>query len=215
MVLYDEPRKAPSYGVFISHSGEDMDLVKPLHDSLSRIVEIAPYVAEYYPKPGLDVKHKIATDLKDSYCVIVLLTRSGVSSQWVNQEIGYAYALPPFPRLIIPIVEEGILIRGFLEGVQYIKLDRTRFEDTISKVIYTLRTIIPKGHEIGALNLRIECKKCVNDLGFPYEYSIPLPIQPHINEIIQKGQVFATRCPKCQREYLFHPKTLIQLQGGG
>ena len=61
-------------------------------------------MAEYFPIAGIDLKEKIASNLDESQFVIALLTQSGVVSQWVNQEIGYAHARKLH---IIPVIEEG------------------------------------------------------------------------------------------------------------
>jgi hypothetical protein len=56
--------------------------------------------------------------LDNSLFMVVLLTESGIKSQWVNQEIGYAHALqrknkekPPF---IIPVSRKNLELRGLI-----------------------------------------------------------------------------------------------------
>jgi len=204
IVLYEEVFSRRQFGVFISHSNEDKEFADGLFDSLDNIVEITPYMAEYFPKAGIDLKEKIARNLDESQFAIALLTQSGVASQWVNQEIGYARARKLH---IIPVIEEGVKVQGFLEGVEYIKLDRGNFRDTISQVIYVLRSFIPRGHEPGGLHLRLSCERCVDDLGYKFNFTIDMPIQPHINEVIKQQAVFATKCPKCKGEIIFDPFT--------
>jgi len=60
--------------------------------------------------------------------VLVLWTRDGAHSSWVNQEIGFAEDLC---KLIIPVVERGVYPKGFLVGKEYIELDREEPAKTI------------------------------------------------------------------------------------
>lgn len=108
------------YKVFISHSTNDMDLVYELRISLGR-VGVEPYVAEYYPEPDEELPQKIKRNIDDSQSVVALLTHDGIRSQWVNQEIGYA---DKAGKKIIPIVEEGVEISGFLTSKERILFNR-------------------------------------------------------------------------------------------
>ena len=193
-----------AFGVFISYSKEDKDIADQIFYSLQRIVEISPFMAEYFPQAGIDLKQKISNDLDKSSFVIVLLTQSGVASQWVNQEIGYARARQ---LLIVPVVEEGTEVQGFLEGIEFIKLEKNNPKEVISKIIYNLRLHIPRGHEIYVLHLRLSCSKCRDPLGYKFSFVIPMPIHPHINEVKKQGIAFAARCPKCNEEMHFDPFT--------
>ena len=82
-----------AWKVFIGYSSEDDELAQYIHDCLKRIVQIQPYKAENYLQFGEDFKKKIQNEQDTSQFMIVLLTNNGIRSQWVNQEIGYAYAL--------------------------------------------------------------------------------------------------------------------------
>ena len=93
-----------AYKVFISHSTSDIGLVTTLAHSLQKL-EIEVFVADWYLSPGESLEKKIVDQIKSSNCVIVLLTRNGIRSNWVHQEIGCSLqsGLP-----IIPLVEHGI-----------------------------------------------------------------------------------------------------------
>ena len=190
------------FKIFISHSGDDKIYVDSLVNSLECVVEIEPYVATYYPKPGTSLTQKIVNELKLSNYMVVLLTRKASLSQWVNQEIGYFFAQG---KPMIPIVEEKVKVEAFLEGVEHISLAKRYFENTIARTIYSLRNLIPKGHDEGTLHVRVKCLKC------DCEYKQPLPLHHEIEERVRKKELFATKCPKCRKENLFHPKTLIQI----
>lgn len=91
-----------AYKVFISHSCRDRGLVMSLANLLSRFgVEVT--VAEWYLSPGEPIGKKVFEQIDESDCVVVLLTRNGIRSSWVQQEIGHAMKKKP----VIPIVEKG------------------------------------------------------------------------------------------------------------
>ena len=77
-----------AYKVFISHSTRDRKLVIALANTLSKF-GIKVFVAEWYLTPGQKLDRKVFTNLDNSDCVVVLLTRNGIRSNWVQQEIGW------------------------------------------------------------------------------------------------------------------------------
>lgn len=190
------------FKIFVSHSGDDTKYLVPLSKSLERIIEMEPYIATYYPKPSMSLTRKIIDKLNRSDCMVVLLTRKASLSQWVNQEVGYFYTQQ---KPIIPIVEDKVQVKGLLEGIEYIPFKKDSFENAIALTIYSLRNLIPKGHKRDALHVKIKCLQC------DCEYKQPLPLHRDIEERVQKNELFETECPKCGRENLFHPKTLIQI----
>jgi hypothetical protein len=106
--------------IFFSHGEEDWDFVKRVFDILDRM-SISCYAYEYFPEYGDYIPEIIKRNIKDCRTFIVLLTQNSVQSQWVNQEVGMAFALD---RLIIPIVERGVETKGFVELRQRIDYDR-------------------------------------------------------------------------------------------
>ncbi|NIA23200.1 MAG: TIR domain-containing protein [Proteobacteria bacterium] len=109
------------YTVFISHSSEDSSIVRFIESQL-KLSGITPIVAERVrPKTFPQyLPDKIKTLIQQSDCVVSLLTKNGVTSNWVHQEIGYALDRKP----LIPIVESDIASEslGFLQGAEYIPL---------------------------------------------------------------------------------------------
>lgn len=118
------------FTVFVSHSKEDVEIVKALYSTLKQS-GINVYVAQFYPEPGKLLSEKIATYIESSDCVLVLLTKESIKSAWVQQEIGIARRAN---RLIIPVVEKGVKVAGILEGVEYIELDRKNLWNTIEAI---------------------------------------------------------------------------------
>ena len=109
------------FKVFISHSMEDAWIVYELHDLL-KINGIEAYVAEWSLSPGAELSEKIKTAIRSCNCFLVLLTRHGTRSQWVNQEIGIAEG---YRKPIIPLVEEGESAPALLASKVYIHFNRS------------------------------------------------------------------------------------------
>jgi excisionase family DNA binding protein len=117
-----------------------LDVVSEISKHLKQ-ESIDVYVAEFYPEPGEMLPKKILKNLRSSDCMVVILTSVGVQSPWVQQEIGVAKTLD-LP--IIPMVEEGVTVKGLLEGVEYIPLDRRKLDvaiDTLVKAVKKIREL--------------------------------------------------------------------------
>lgn len=107
------------YTVFISHSSEDL----PWVDIIARQLQlhgITPILAQDV-RPTTDPQYitdKVKGLIQQSDCVVVLLTKAGVQSNWVHQEIGYALDKKP----LIPVAEGGTHPSklAFLQGVEYV-----------------------------------------------------------------------------------------------
>jgi len=118
------------FTVFISHSKADIEIVKALYSTLKQS-GINVYVAEFRLEPGVRLSQKICRNIETSDCVLVLLTREGISSAWVQQEVGIAQRAN---KLIIPVVEKGVRAAGVLEGREYIELDKENPWNTIAQI---------------------------------------------------------------------------------
>lgn len=126
-----------AFTVFISHSVKDFNLVQQLAYWLEQS-GIRAYVAEQYPEPGTRLPDKIARAIESHDCLIALMTVDGANSQWVHQEVGYAKKAG---ILIVPVVEEGVIAGGFLEGVEYIPFRRYDPYDAITRVVEYLSAV--------------------------------------------------------------------------
>lgn len=120
------------YTVFLSHSSRNRNLVISIRNQLKK-AGIGVYLAEEHPQPGKNLPQKIINNIKSSDCVVVLLTDTGVRSQFVNQEIGAARALS---KPVIPMVEKKVIrkIGGLLAGLELITFDKTKPEQAISEI---------------------------------------------------------------------------------
>ena len=129
------------FKVFISHAtDEDGDLSHWIAEALDRL-HIRAFVYERYRRGGQNRFEVIKKMIDMCPYFLVLLTQAGISSQWVNQEIGYAVAAKKEP---IPVFEEdrdtGKLInsRGFVELNDPIGYKRGDDINLMSSIVYAL-----------------------------------------------------------------------------
>ncbi|MBI4497143.1 MAG: toll/interleukin-1 receptor domain-containing protein [Chloroflexi bacterium] len=126
-----------AYKVFISHSTADMELVQQLKNWLETN-GIEAYVAQDDLRPGTPhLSTKVQQAIQECDCFLALLTVNGDRSKWVDQEIGIAGATQP-PRLIVPIVENGVQPVGMLEHREYIPFDPMNPQDAINRAVWYL-----------------------------------------------------------------------------
>lgn len=134
-----------AYKVFISHSARDQGLVVSLANLLSKFgVEVS--VAEWYLAPGERLDKKVFEQIQRADCVVALLTRNGVRSNWVQQEIGYSLQCN---KSVIPIVEKGIDPKDLaaLQGREYIEYDPYQYQQALIKLSSYVRSLKLKKEE--------------------------------------------------------------------
>ena len=134
-----------AYKVFISHSTRDRGLVISLSHLLSEF-GVDVHVAEWYLTPGEHLDRKVFKLIQGANCVVVLLTRNGVRSNWVHQEVGYALKSN---KPIIPLVERGLNERdlGALLGTEYIEYDPGQPEAALLKTSTYVKSLKLKKEE--------------------------------------------------------------------
>lgn len=133
------------YKVFISHSTRDQGLVISLANLLSKFgVEV--FVAEWYLAPGERIDKKVFEEIKRSDCIVALLTRNGIRSNWVQQEIGYSLQCN---KPVIPVVEKGIDPKDLaaLSGREYIEYDPHQYQQGLIKLSTYIRSLKLKKEE--------------------------------------------------------------------
>lgn len=110
------------YAVFLSHSmgTADRNIVDAAVEH-ARLQGVDLYIAERDPQFGQDLSEKFKTRIRSCDCMVVLWTKDGQDSQWVNREVGIAQAAN---KLVIPVVEEGADPKGVWAHVEYVKLNR-------------------------------------------------------------------------------------------
>lgn len=134
-----------AYKVFISHSVRDQGLVISLANLLSKFgVEV--FVAEWYLALGEPLDKKVFEQIRKSDCVVALLTRNGVRSNWVQQEVGYSLQCN---KSVIPIVEKGIDPKDLaaLQGREYIEYDPYQYHQALIELSTYVRSLKVKKEE--------------------------------------------------------------------
>jgi hypothetical protein len=126
--------------VFLSYPREDLWLAYKIQKILSE-VGIYTYLAESSPEPGVTLWEKIKGMIRSSDVVIVLWTKSALSSAFLNQELGYADSLN---RLIVPLAERGTAAEGLLAGREYIPYERGRDAEAYSTLCNALFKFLSK-----------------------------------------------------------------------
>lgn len=118
--------------IFVSHSLNDKELVDRLHCSV-KPYGITLYVAEHYVDMHNSITSKIESMIKSCDAAVILLTKNGCDSKFVQQEIGYLKSLNK-PSLNVVEKEYEKAITGFIYGHDYIPYDPQKPNDTIAKV---------------------------------------------------------------------------------
>jgi len=121
-----------SYNIFLSHSAADSSQAKLIKDKIQKM-HISVYHYGYDPQPGIYIARKLQKALKKADAVLVLLTRQGQHSPYVNQEIGYAEAKG---KRIIALVEPGTSenVLGMLAAKDRIPFEYNNIDSTIAQL---------------------------------------------------------------------------------
>lgn len=107
------------YRVFISHSTADMYLVRQLEHSLDN-EGIEGIVAEDSREPGMVLKDKFETKIRECHFFLALLTANGARSDWVTHETNYALSMSK-PSILLK--ERETQIDSTVEWVEFSRYD--------------------------------------------------------------------------------------------
>ncbi len=188
--------------MFLSYDSRDLELVEKIATCLRRIGIIA-FLAERSLDAGGEIPEKVAFHINDSNCFVAILTSNSITAQWVNQEIGYAYAFRNSRNLlIVPVVENGLQIRGFLQAFEYIPLNRFDPSYGIYLMITRLRAFINRNLRL-LREIEVTCKSC------RLPFKIPLPSQDDINQMVSGNRIVLATCvnPNCRNANNLNPMT--------
>lgn len=134
-----------AFKVFVSHSTADMGLVYQLKYWLEAN-GIEAYVAQIYPQPGVPISEKVTNAIRNSDCLVVLLTADGARSEWVRDELAYALSLKDQTGrpAVVPLVEEevGPRLEGLIadkDQIRFSRQDPTEAVNRTIQFIYSLK----------------------------------------------------------------------------
>jgi len=177
--------------VYISHSPADEDMALQLSRALWR-VGLESYVALYNQSIAISQAERVSFGLRNSECLVALLTLEGSVSPDLCQEIGFARSLD---LLIIPLQEEGANLPFLIEHLRPIFFREERYADAIGLLIKTLR-------ELSRLEwLKVTCPKCGEEMT---QYLTP---QDEVEDALAKGSFLETICSYCQNEIRLDART--------
>jgi ribosomal protein S27E len=177
--------------VYISHSPADEEMALQLSRALWR-VGLESYVALYNLSPAISLAERASFGLRNSECLVALLTVEGSFSPDVCQEIGLARGLD---LLIIPLLEEGAKLPFLIEHLRPLVFREEKYADAVGLLIKTLR-------ELSRLEwLKVTCPKCGEEMT---QYLTP---QEDVEEALEKGTFLETICSYCQNKIRLDART--------
>jgi hypothetical protein len=177
--------------VYISHSPADEDLALQLSRALWR-VGLESYVALCNLTPAISLSERVSFGIRNSECLVALVTEEGAASPELCQEIGLARGLD---LLIIPLLEEGARLPFMIEHLRPLVFQEDGFADAVGQLIRTLR-------ELSRLEwLKILCPKCGEEMT---QYLTP---QEEVDEALAKDGWLETVCSYCQNRIRLDART--------
>jgi hypothetical protein len=184
------------FKVFLSHAEEDYNLVYRVWDILDRL-KVSTYMHELFPDYRQDIPTGIRDVLRTCTMCVTFLTTAGINSQWVQQELGIAYA---FDRIIVPVIESGVQYKGFVQMIRKIPYNTGYPDPMIYLVIHAVRTHVV-GHKVIPSGLVLTCRN-------GHEHDYDLPSNNEINQAINAHHIFSFKCMTCGIDIELNPETL-------
>jgi hypothetical protein len=185
--------------LYISHSEQDVGRALELSQALWR-VGLESYAAMYNLAPGVSWQERVSFGIRNSECLVALLTQESAMSPTVNQEIGLARGID---LLTIPLLEKGVKLPFLIEHLKAISFSPDEFKDAIGILIKTIR-------DLSRLEwLKVACPKCGEEMT---QYLTP---QDEVDSALAKGSCLETICTYCQNRISLDPRTFAPVQEGG
>lgn len=133
------------FKIFLSHSGSDENIARKIQNKAQNM-GFETYMYQDDPQPGKNLPKKLEYEIKQSDCVLALITNNSLNSPTVQQEIGFARGQD---KWIIPVVQKGISHEkfGFLQGNEVIKFDPKNDETGLKSINNYLEKIKYKLNE--------------------------------------------------------------------
>ena len=100
--------------IFISYYSKDSNKMQMLKKLINDTNNLIPIIIAERRKSLVPLTKKVEDGIKESHIIIPILTKESITSQWVNQEVGYATALQDIK--IMPIIDNHIIndLKGFI-----------------------------------------------------------------------------------------------------
>lgn len=177
--------------VYIAHCEQDEPLAQELSLALWA-VELESFSSLYRKALSLSLAERIRFGIRQSDCVIPILSQQGVKSPEVNQEIGLAAGADQF---IIPLLEIGAELPVLIRHLQPIYFSTDTYQDALGKLIQNIRQLTRLDW------LKIKCPYCGEEMT---QYISP---EEEVEIALIAGKHLETRCSYCQRNISLDPRT--------
>jgi hypothetical protein len=181
--------------IFVSYSKKDEMLAKELSLAIWR-VGLESYVTSMNTYQGVSRSDRISFCIRNSECLVALITKEGSISSTVAQEIGFAKGID---LLIIPILEENVRLPTLIEHSDPITFSKHQFIDAIGMLIKTIRDLTRLDW------LKVICPKCGEEMT---QYLTP---QDDVDEAVNNGSKLETICSYCQNKISLDPRTFAPI----
>lgn len=188
--------------VFVSHTPSDLELVQELFSTV-RNLPVDVHVALEAIESGRS-RQDLEGRLANSDLVVAVLTETGATDRWVNQEIGYAVAkgIP-----ILPLYADGVEAEGYLERHEGVDLDPDELEVTVFNLLCRLRSELAPLGTLSTPNwfVRFPCnfENCGTAVTLTIEET-----QKKLWQMYEHNQALVATCGDCDAAYFFNPATL-------
>ena len=177
--------------VYISHWEHDEPLAQELTRALWA-VNLESFSSLYNKARALSEAERMNFGIRHSDCMIVILTREGVESPRVNQELGLAVGTD---QLIIPLVENGVKLPILINHLNPVIFSRDNYEDALGMVLQSIRDLTRLDW------LKIICPYCEEEMT---QYITP---QEEVDRALLSGTDLKTMCSYCERTIFLDPRT--------
>ena len=177
--------------IYIAHCEQDEPLAQELTLALWA-VELESFSVLYRKALILSLADRIRFGIRQSDCVIPILTEEGAKSPEVNQEIGLAIGADQF---IIPLVETGVKLPLLIRHLQPICFSHDTYRGALGKLIQNIRQLTRLDW------LKIKCPYCGEEMT---QYISP---EEEVERAIIAGKHLETRCSYCQKNISLDPRT--------
>jgi hypothetical protein len=149
--------------IFVSYSDLDNNKMRCVERVIIKAGKFSPRIIADNRQALVQLSEKVSKGIIECDYFVPIITRRSISTQWLNQEIGYAVAIK---KRIIPIVEGELIdkLKGFIhkqldlsysfEASEKKEIESTRFLQQAKKMINDLlieNAIAPKNMVLGNL----------------------------------------------------------------
>lgn len=181
-----------TYMVFVSLAEDDIHIGEEIKKYLARINIYAYIQSRTVGFGAVTLGDRIKNAIRNSRFLLAILTKSGASSEWVNQEIGYAQGLG-IP--VLPLKARDVELKGFIEGYKYVHLVPANLRPLLANLIRMFK------EELEIESATVNCPNCLKPTTFIIR-------DVSLTELEQKGLVLVRDCETCKQKLQMEPTLL-------